>query len=68
MVCANLQIFLEDGHSLRFHQQFENALRTFQAELSACNGIIKAGTLGAGLLLCTISVGSPMCVITFALY
>ncbi|KAL2277464.1 hypothetical protein FJTKL_00042 [Diaporthe vaccinii] len=56
VVCANLQIFLEDGHSLRFHQQFEHALRTFQAELSACTGIIKARTLGAGLLLCTLSI------------
>lgn len=61
VVCANLQIFLEDGHSLRFHQQFDHALRAFQAELSACNGIIKARTLGAGLLLCTLSVSWPMC-------
>lgn len=59
IVCATIQICLDDdGLSLRFHRQFERALRTFQAELSACNGVIRSSTFGAGLLLCTISVGN----------
>ncbi|KAF4537474.1 uncharacterized protein LTHEOB_1665 [Lasiodiplodia theobromae] len=57
VVCATIQIcFDDDGLSLRFHHQFERALRTFQAELSACNGVIRSSTFGAGLLLCTLSL------------
>ncbi|KAK0647524.1 hypothetical protein DIS24_g7663 [Lasiodiplodia hormozganensis] len=57
VVCATIQICLDDdGLSLRFHHQFEHALRTFQAELSACNGVIRSSTFGAGLLLCTLSL------------
>ncbi|KAI8939291.1 hypothetical protein NX059_005116 [Plenodomus lindquistii] len=56
VVCANIQMFLDGGPTFQFHQHFDRALQIFQGELSASNGLIKAPTLGAGLLLCTLSL------------
>ncbi|PSN69527.1 hypothetical protein BS50DRAFT_489322 [Corynespora cassiicola Philippines] len=56
IVCANIQILIEEGSSLQFHSHFDRALKIFQVELFASNGAIKPPTLGAGLLLCTLSL------------
>jgi hypothetical protein len=56
VVCANIQILLEDGPSVKFHRHFERVLEFFRRELFASSDKLNSATLGAGLLLCTLSV------------
>lgn len=55
-ICASIQIYVEQGPSLQHHQHFSRSLQTFQYELAHSNGVLFGPTMGAGLLVCTLSL------------
>lgn len=56
-ICRTYQFVYEQPETDETHSKFRDAPRIFQDELQERNGIINGGTLCAGLILCTLSVG-----------
>ncbi|KPM45193.1 hypothetical protein AK830_g1360 [Neonectria ditissima] len=54
--CMTLELLQDKTCAEKFHLCFERALQIFQAELSEEAGAMWRATLGAGILLCTISI------------
>lgn len=59
--CLALQSSMSDEYESRFPKYLDAALRTFRTELANCGSYLEDATFTAGLLLCSVGVGTEPC-------
>lgn len=59
-ICVTTQILISEHETEEFYAHYDAALLTFRSELAKSRGELNAGTLAAGLLLCTINMFQGM--------